>query len=806
LPNLPAELTTLDMTAVLDRLDTYVFAKDVHGRYVYINRAAAQLFDLLPREVLGRTSADFFDTTKAADIRLHEDEALQGSEPIRREERVVLVHTGEVRTIWTTRQPVFDAAGQLVGLTGFSTDITEDKRRQHQVEALEKRLQATLDALPDLLFEIDGDGRFMDYRSPRRELLVVPPEAFLGRAVEEVLPPDVAKASRAALEEARSTGFSVGTQYNLLLPNGNRRFELSVARKAQVEGESLRFMVLARDITDRHLAESALRESRALLRTVLDEIPDPIVLKDHKGDFLLGNLAVAKLYGTTPDELVGKHDGDFGVPAELADAFRRNVLEIMAKGQTEVVAEPSRDAMTGETRHYRSIKKPLKDSDGYNRILVVAHDVTDLVHAQEQVADRERQLQDVLNATREGIWDWHIPSGRVQHNDQWYRIAGITEDERDDSLESFDNLLHPEDRSRVGERIAACLHNRAETYYSEHRLRRSDGTTVWVQDRGRIVERDAEGAPLRMVGSCADISERKRAEVELDAYRRGLEQLVEERTAELAAAKQSAEAASLAKSAFLANLSHEIRAPLNSIGGLVSMIRRLGLTPLQMDRLGKLDVEAQRLVELVNSMLDLSKIEAGRFELERAEVQIDAVIAHVVATVEARLRSPKVQVVTDVQRLPKPLLGDATRIMQVLMHLGLNAAKATDTGTITLRVRADQMLADGVLVRFEVIDTGKGVPPEVMPQLFSAFERQQADDPAGAGGAGLGLAIAKKVAVLMGGDAGAESELGRGSTFWFTAMLAQARVMTREVSRAYLGLEPEPPETSSPFSRFRQRT
>jgi signal transduction histidine kinase len=236
------------------------------------------------------------------------------------------------------------------------------------------------------------------------------------------------------------------------------------------------------------------------------------------------------------------------------------------------------------------------------------------------------------------------------------------------------------------------------------------------------------------------------------------------------------------------------------------MIRRLGLTSLQLDRLGKLDVEAQRLVELVNSMLDLSKIEAGRFELERAEVQVDAVVAHVVATVESRLRSPKVQVVTDVQRLPKPLLGDATRIMQVLMHLGLNAAKATDAGTITLRVRADEMLADGVLVRFEVIDTGKGVPPEIMPQLFSAFERQESDGAAGASGAGLGLAIAKKVAVLMGGDAGAASEPGRGSTFWFTAMLAQGRVTSRGASRAFLGMEPETVETPSPFSRFRVRS
>lgn len=266
------------------------------------------------------------------------------------------------------------------------------------------------------------------------------------------------------------------------------------------------------------LDKQALHDSEAMLRNVLDEIPDPLVLKDRDGNFLFGNRTVARLYNTTPAEMVGKHDGDFGVPQEMADFFRENVLAIMSSGETQVVLEDSRDAVSGEIRHYRSIKKPLKDAHGNNQILVIAQDITDIVHAQEMLVKSERRLRDVLEVTREGIWDWHVPSGKVIHNAQWYGLLGYEAGELGDDFETFGKLVHPEDAEAVMRRLEETLKGRTDTYYSEHRLVRKNGAPIWIQDRGRVVEWDAQGKPLRLVGSFADISMQK-------AHQRQLERL-----------------------------------------------------------------------------------------------------------------------------------------------------------------------------------------------------------------------------------------------------------------------------------------
>jgi PAS domain S-box-containing protein len=253
----------------------------------------------------------------------------------------------------------------------------------------------------------------------------------------------------------------------------------------------------------------------ALLESVFDETPDVIFLKDAQGYFLLGNRALARLYNTTAEALVGKHDGDFGVPKALADSNRANVLAIMARGETEVVMEDSRNALTGETRHFKSIKHPFKDAQGHPQILVIAHDITDLVRAQQQVAQSEQRLQEVLAATRDGIWDWHVASGRVVHNQQWYRLLGYTQGEIIGHVDAFSARIHPDDKALVWQQLRQLLSGSQEFYQSEHRMICKDGSVIWVLDRGRVAEYDANGSPVRVVGAYADISERKHRETQL---------------------------------------------------------------------------------------------------------------------------------------------------------------------------------------------------------------------------------------------------------------------------------------------------
>ena len=237
---------------------------------------------------------------------------------------------------------------------------------------------------------------------------------------------------------------------------------------------------------------------------------------------------------------------------------------------------------------------------------------------------------------------------------------------------------------------------------------------------------NTHGEAIRYVAIFSDISARKQAEADLIAYRDHLEALVQARTAELASAKEAADAANIAKSAFLANMSHEIRTPLNAITGMVHILKRGGVTPQQEDRLGKIQSAGNHLLEIINAVLDLSKIEAGKIDLEEADIQVDALIADTVALFQERAQAKEIGLVSQLD-LPAGLLrGDSTRLQQALINYVGNAVKFTDRGRVTLRVSVVEEDAASVLLRFAVSDTGIGIAPEALPRLFSTFE--QADN------------------------------------------------------------------------------
>ncbi len=260
----------------------------------------------------------------------------------------------------------------------------------------------------------------------------------------------------------------------------------------------------------------------------------------------------------------------------------------------------------------------------------------------------------------------------------------------------------------------------------------------------------------------------RRMHGELEAHQSQLEETIRVRTRELSDARDVALQASLAKSAFLANMSHEIRTPMNAILGLTHLLGLEDTTPRQADRLEKIDAAAQHLLSIINDILDLSKIEAGRLELEQQDFALPAVLEHVGSLIGEAARAKGLHIEVRCEGVPPWLRGDVTRLRQALLNYAGNAVKFAEQGTISLGARLLAEDEHGLLVRFEVRDTGIGIAPEILANLFQAFEQADVSTTRRYGGTGLGLAITLRLAKLMGGEAGAESTPGQGSTFWFT--------------------------------------
>ncbi|MFH1872721.1 MAG: ATP-binding protein [Pseudomonadota bacterium] len=347
----------------------------------------------------------------------------------------------------------------------------------------------------------------------------------------------------------------------------------------------------------------------------------------------------------------------------------------------------------------------------------------------------------------------------------------------------FSSLVMPEDRPRWM-RLFNGLNQRDDRFGADLALRR--GNDQMFQARLDCAQRSGMSGEIPGVGAGAtvmrvalnDITRHKQAEDEIMRLNADLEARVRARTADLEAANQSlrlakiqADAANVAKSAFLANMSHEIRTPMNGILGMTHLLRRSCVTPAQAERLETIDSSARHLLGIISNILDISKIEAGKLVLEEMPVKLDSLLSNVVAIEAACAGAKGIPLLIETEASPHQLLGDTTRLQQALLNYVSNAIKFTETGAVTLRILMQDETSDSVRARFEVTDTGIGIPSESISRIFDAFEQADNSTTRKYGGTGLGLAITRRLAELMGGTAGVESTAGVGSTFWFTVRL-----------------------------------
>ena len=343
-------------------------------------------------------------------------------------------------------------------------------------------------------------------------------------------------------------------------------------------------------------------------------------------------------------------------------------------------------------------------------------------------------------------------------------------------LDSFDPILakiHPLDLEAFLQSVkdsAASL----SPWHHEYRVKPDDDAVRWLHGSA-LPESEADGTTL-WHGFITDITERKKSEAELNQYRHHLEKLVEERTAALTIAKELAESASRAKSTFLANMSHELRTPMNAILGMTDLALRRASETRQIEQLQKVTTASHHLLSVINNILDLSKIEAERLTLEQTDFRLGSIIENLSSLLGQKINEKGLQLIIDLpeELAQKPLCGDPVRLGQILLNLVGNASKFTAAGSISIRVETVEDDGSSLLLRFAVRDTGIGISSADQARLFTAFEQADGSMTRQYGGTGLGLAISKRLAELMGGSIGVESQPGAGSTFWFTARFAKA--------------------------------
>ena len=500
-------------------------------------------------------------------------------------------------------------------------------------------------------------------------------------------------------------------------------------------------------------------------------IPDLFFLFAPDGTILEFRGPTDRLY-VPPEHFIGKHPGEV-LPSEVAALFDTHLAD--AARSAELVSFQYVLPMPEGPREFEARICPL----GANaQFLAVVHDLTD----RRRLAERERLIETMFSQTTDSIVLVDPETGRfVAFNDAVARDLGYTREEF--AQLSIADIQAEHDSEEIAANIAAILNEDIGGFETRHRDKGGRLHNVEINFR-RVVH---EGQTL-ISGVWRDVTEQKRQERErlktareLEAYRGHLEELVATRTAELEAAKVAAEGANRAKSAFLSNMSHEIRTPMNAIIGYSHLMRQDPLTPRQIDQLNRLNDSAQHLLQIINDILDLSKIEAEKLTLEARDFEPARVVDHVFNLVADPIQAKELDVLVDLDHIPERLHGDGVRFGQILLNLVSNAVKFTERGQIAIAAYpladppAGESDPDALWLGWTVRDTGIGMTPEQLSRLFRAFEQADAGTTRRYGGTGLGLAISKRLTELMGGRISVTSRPGEGSEFRLEIPFAPAR-------------------------------
>ena len=776
------------LKTVIDTVPLRVFWKDQHSRYLGCNPVFARdAGKSSPEELLGQSDYEQ-NWAEQADAYVADDRHVMASGAPRFDYEEPQT-TPDGRTIWvrTSKVPLCNTAGDTIGVLGIYDDITEEKEIEARYRAEAERNRELLRISTDGIHVLDAEAR-----------LLIANEAFaamLGYTVDEMIGMHLSEWDAGEYPESLMVAYRENfTQASrpLVLTRHRRKdgslLDVEITTSiTSLAGQRVLF-ASSRDITERKRIHLQLAENEAKLREAQAVAHIGSWQLDLRRNRLDWSDETCRIFGVAAGTVLNYeqflacvHPDDRNLVNEAWQAALNGQTyniehRIIVKGEERWVHERARlhfDAQgslvsgVGTVQEITEQKRYQLELADYRQNLerLVGERTEEIQRINNQLAETQFAMQMVGI----GIHRVDFASGRIVYaNPPAAHMLGYTVEELTRlSIPEVDAHLGPDGYRDVQAKLPRVGHVQFES-----QQRKKDGSLLPV-DVSVYYHPGDDQSEEHFISFITDIRQRKQQEEALHQ------------------AKEAAEAANLAKSAFLANMSHEIRTPLNAITGMAHLLRRSGLNPSQMERLEKLDAAGQHLLAIINAILDLSKIEAGKFTLEENEINLEAMVGNVGAIMAARIREKQLQFITEIQHIPHMLLGDCTRLQQALLNYLTNAVKFTEQGRITLRIHPLDYREDNLLLRFEVEDTGIGISPESLARLFSAFEQADTSTTRRYGGTGLGLAITRKLAELMGGEAGARSTPGQGSTFWFTARLRLGEAKNPQENTHLLALDVE---------------
>ncbi len=643
--------------------------------------------------------------------------------------------------------------------------IVHQRRVDTALRESEQRYRAVIESASDAIVTADNSGNIVGWNHRAEIIFGYTAAEINGRSLKMLMPARHRGRHQHGMDQlsAGATPCIIGKTMEVegLRQDGSEfPMELSLAQLKVNDG--LYFTGIICDITERKLAQQALHESEEKYKRLVENSPDIVYAFSLKRGGIYYSHQATRILGYSLEHLYAHpylwnqslHPDNRTLVEHAIEAFKSGIafnIEYQIKNAR------------GEWLWFYDRSIGCIEKNGELIVEGIAMDITLRKTAENQL----RQLSLAVEQSSESIIITNTEACIEYVNENFMQATGYS---REELIGQNPRILHsgktpPETFVEMWEQLVQGLPWKGELYN-----RRKDGTE-YIEFAIITPLRQADGRISNYVAVKENITEKKRLALELDRHRHHLEEQVMLRTTQLIAARQQADAANQAKSMFLANMSHEIRTPMNAIIGLNYLLRKAGATPEQIRRLDKIDSASRHLLSIINDILDMSKIEAGRLQLESSDFHLEAIFDNVASLIGEAAKEKGLRIILDRGTVPLWLRGDQTRLRQSLLNYASNAIKFTETGQIFLRGRLLEENENELLVRFEVEDTGIGIAPEQAHRLFHAFEQADASTTRLFGGTGLGLVITRRLAQLMGGEVGVDSQPGVGSTFWFTARL-----------------------------------